>query len=178
MEEAAGCAWAMVTIKLPDTTLQDTWEPIIPRLLAEIGGTVDSDVETEEEPQWPWAVSGLGTAMGGGEGMLGGEDTNWADQDVASPGIEIRSEREAAPLEFESLSLRTSHGGIRLTNIAWLTGNGGIPAVIAHATAGAIVAEGLSAAADTDAAGHIRGRLSFWAKEGDAKVSRVRVSVR
>lgn len=168
LKEAASCAWAVVTIQLP--ALNPGWEPISPRLVVEVGNTADHELETDE-PSWPWGVSGLGTVVGDAEG------TNSADPDGASPGIEIRSDRASEPMEFASLSLRTSHGGIRMTNVAWLAGANGVPAVLAQATKGTIVVDGLSAGADTDASGDIQSQLTFWAKEGDAKVSRVRVSV-
>lgn len=176
LEAATRCAWGMVTIKLP--ALSPGWAPISPRLVAEIGATEDHEVaQTYQEVSWPWTVSGLGAVMSDGPGAQEGELTNWADFDAAAPGIEVRASRASEPMEFESLSLRTSHGGIRLSNVAWLAGNGAAPAVIAQAFAGAIVVDGLSAAADAETF-HSRGRLTFWAKEGDAKISRVQVSVR
>ena len=177
LQTAAKCAWAMVTIKLP--ALSPGWEPISPRLVAEIGNAADHEPVPEDGQSWPWAAPGLGTVMGDGTAP-DGEDINWADLDVGSPGIEIRTESASAPLEFESLSLRASHGGIRLTNVASrLTSADGASAVVAQALAGRIVVDGLSAAADAAAVsdGGARSRLSFWAKGGDAKVSRVRVSV-
>lgn len=165
----------MVTIKLP--ALSPGWEPISPTLIAEIGSAVDHEPASEDAQSWPWAGPGLDTVMGDIEGAPGSEHVNWADLDVGSPGIEIRSESASAPLEFESLSLRASHGGIRLMNVAWLTSADGASAVVAQALAGAIVVDGLSAAADAATAASVRGRLSFWAKVGDARVSRVRVSV-
>lgn len=164
-----------MTIKLP--ALNPGWEPISPRLVAEIGNAADRELETEDKPSWPWAVSGLGTVMNNVEGAPGSETTTSADLDAASLGIEIRSDRASDPMEFASLSLRTSHGGIRLTNVAWLASVNEVPVVLAQATRGSLVVDGLSAAADPAAFGDIRGQLSFWTKEGDAKVSRVRVSV-